>query len=202
MRRPAGTKLNELPPEVKQALSMPSAGPGANALSAAAALGVLAPQLYGIYDLFAGEANGVNSGELGLNYLISGVPTLTATAGAVIPYFTDQDAKDAFDLMYAGSSARSGRPVPASEIKVAMDVMERRRPEIDQLATELRAKGAIAEQDIAKEVARRSFYSRGQRNIAAGAAIGGIAAAIPAIMAMRDQPAAPIPASPEQAGAL
>ena len=53
------------------------------AVNALAQLGLGATGLYGTADLFMGDTNGSNSGEIPLNLLISLLPYATATGGAL-----------------------------------------------------------------------------------------------------------------------
>jgi hypothetical protein len=49
-------------------------------LSYGALAAMTAPSVVGVADWFIGEANGLNSGEVGLNWLLAGIPGLTARA--------------------------------------------------------------------------------------------------------------------------
>lgn len=154
---------------------------GAEALLAGGlvAAGVLAPQGYGIYDLFAGETHGMNSGEIPMNWALSSVPGLTAVAGigvggALTPAGRLQQQIAAMQAM------RAQGVEPPAAVK-----QEFVRAAAEQVArVQGQAKEAMSQAEAMDVLTRR-----GRRAIGGGAVAGAFAGAIPAILAMRDQPA-------------
>lgn len=151
------------------------------ALLAAGLIGTaaLGTQGYGIYDLFTGETHGMNSGEIPMNWALTAVPGLTAAAGAGL----------------------GGVLTPAARLQQQAAIMQMMRAQGVEPPAEMKkefAQAAAAQaariQGQAKEgmsqtEAAQILSQRGKRAIRAGAVTGAMTGAIPAILAMRDQPA-------------
>jgi len=146
-------------------------GDGAtNAAAAAAAAAVAAANLYGLWDGLTGETHFLNSGEFGTNMALSAVPIGTGVLGALAARQISPEVGMAHrpDL---GSQAQNNARLASYLAKAP----ERKGMSPDEL--------------------RQLIARRGGRHAVMGVAAGTLLGAIPAILAMRDGPAA---AGPEQ----
>jgi hypothetical protein len=140
----------------------------------------LGTQGYGIYDLFTGETHGMNSGEIPMNWALSGVPGLTAVAGAGLGGVITP-------------AARLQQQAALMEIMRAQGVeppMEVKREFTQAAAAQTARVQSQAKEGMSQAEAMEILRQRGARASRIGAVTGAMAGAIPAILAMRDQSAA------------
>jgi hypothetical protein len=151
--------------------------------------GAIAPT-YGIYDWFAGEDTGVNSGEVPLNYLISSVPGVTASAGSALSML-DPDTRmgfNSYELERKLAKVQAGTPMDGGGTAVDLNELNRIQEEIKKgyggRVEAMMAKDKALSYDDALSLLR----NRATRRALAGAIAGTAAGTVPAIQWMQDAP--------------
>lgn len=149
---------------------MAGADPATKALIAATLLGGNAVGIASLVDLAAGSANGLNSGEIPLNLLLSMAPGAGALAGMV--------------------PAALASPAAMMTVHAAASKGDTRRMSLDDFKAvrEAAMKFAKANPSLSAAELAQKARVRGGRLLAGSALAGSLAAGIPALLAMRDQP--------------
>jgi hypothetical protein len=150
--------------------------------------GAIAPT-YGIYDWFAGEDNGLNSGEVPLNYVISSIPGATASVGGSLMAL-DPDTRMGFNsykLEEKLAKAQAGVPM-GQGTAVDLNELNRIQDEI-QKAHGGRIQAMMAkDSQLNYDEALQLLRTRANRRALAGSLIGAAAGTVPAIQWMQDAP--------------
>lgn len=149
------------------------------ALLIAAALGggIGIPAVANSVDVYTGDTHGLNSGEIPLNLLIGAAPMTAGIMGGTVTALADPYAR-----AYAFNQAAKNGKDQAVTPERARQVME---------WMDLAAKAQEREASLSREDAMRMIERKGGRRLWGGIGLSSLAAAIPAVIAMRDQPAEP-----------
>lgn len=134
------------------------------------------PFLYGVGDMALGSSNALNSGELFLNPVLG----LAAPAAGVVGGLAGLAATAQGRLALQGLLQKGSTPPWENEGSLAPALQAKQ----DQLIENLMRRDPKLDRSMAEQVLRR----RSGWGMIAGAGLGALAAGIPAIMAMRDQP--------------
>lgn len=179
-------------------------------LAATGSLAAATPAVVGIADLFMGDTNGVNSGEIPVNALLGLGGFAGAGLGAFGGAMTDPIAR--FSTLAGLESLRT-----AAEYKLGMaqspedlerienrmrglaEEGDRLKAQVDMDREAARQRLGVSQQEAAQHVADQ-YEGRFHRRLGAGAWLGGAIATPLSIMAMWDQGKAQ-PPQPPAAGA-
>lgn len=190
---------------------MAMAEPEVLALLAGTGLAVGAPAVYGLVDMVSGPTHALNSGEFFMNDALASAPVFGAVLGggagamltpagrSLLDGLTMETIKDDIARLVK-TPIREGVPGadPAEvtaqfQAKMAQgrvawaDAAKRRQTLIEQAMQQNPA--------LNRAQANQLIERRGGRALWGGALLGALAAGVPAIMAMQDQPAPSQPAS-------
>ena len=147
---------------------------------AGATAGLGATQLMGLIDLFTGEAQLANSGEMSANLAINLVPLATAAAGAAVgsdPVSRGLLGAYAQDVHFKNTVRTATQDADINDA----------RQNLYGAADNLKAR--IMEEASKQHSDPRAVVRQSGRKVARGAGIGAMAGVIPTLMLMRDAPA-------------
>lgn len=158
----------------------------------------LATQGSGLLDLVRGETHGLNSGEIPLNYLITYLaglpPAAVAMASAGLDPVLRESISNAMDKSIANDLAKKGArqgisPEEFSRLKELTET-SKQTPELERVLESVN-KQAVEKgsQALSREQILKNRLRRGGLATLGAAGIG----SVPAILAMKDQPAQALP---------
>lgn len=161
---------------------------GSDPATVAMALGILGAGAgttgMGLVDLFTGDTNGANSGEIPSNLVLSMLPGLGLGIGAeAAQAFNPQAALFAQENRARLLARRAQGASPGGDVAVTPEMAQLLQKRFD--AASRLQEGDV---DLSREAALQQVRTRGRRALYAGGLVGTLAGAIPAVMAMRDQP--------------
>ena len=158
----------------------------------------LATQGSGLLDLVRGETHGLNSGEIPLNYLITYLaglpPAAVAMASAGLDPVLRESISNAMDKSIANDLAKKGArqgisPEEFSRLKELTET-SKQTPAMDRVIKEQMNKAVDkGSQAMTREQILKNRLRRGGLATLGAAGIG----SVPAILAMKDQPAESLP---------
>lgn len=164
-------------------------------LGTAAALGATVPSVAGLADLFTGPTNGLNSGEIPLNFLIAMLPGFGLYGGAALAAQQDPMAKllinTSVDALKAkAASGGDWSQVPAEQLKAYREAAQGRGAAVVEDAVKYREAMLKRNPEMSDDAILERLLSRSGRRLATGAALGSLAGAVPAVLLMQDGPQA------------
>jgi len=158
----------------------------------------VATQGAGLLDLVRGETHGLNSGEIPLNYLITYLaglpPAAVAMASASLDPVLRESLSNVMDKSIANDLARKGAKEGISPEEFArlkqLSETSKQTPELERVLESVN-KQAVEKgsQALSREQILKNRLRRGGLATLGAAGIG----AVPAILAMKDQPAESLP---------
>ena len=146
-------------------------------LAALAATPSLAAGSYGLYDLFDGSSNGLNSGEIPLNYLISMLPGLGTSAGAMVSALNSPESM-------AWLASKLGPEGLSTWVNLFPEQAKAANDRVAAQSAKMREQQPTL---VPEEVSRR-VSNRAKRGLVLPVAAGGALGMIPAIAMMQDRP--------------
>ena len=159
----------------------------------------VATQGAGLLDLVRGETHGLNSGEIPLNYLITLLaglpPAAVAMASASLDPVLRESLSNVMDKSIANDLARKGAKEGISPEEFAklkqLSETSKQTPEMERVLEKINTQAVEKgnTQALSREQILKNRLRRGGLATLGAAGVG----AVPAILAMKDQPAESLP---------
>lgn len=158
--------------------------------------GVLAgvvPSIAGAVDLFSGDANIANSGELGVNPLLALAPAGGAIAGAGLAIPFSRDLRDYARFIDLAIKQKQGIEPTRDDKAQVLKMGRRARDSANEAMRVYEQRSAEGRPMTEREALYMAFRTspawRAARAAGIGALVGSASAAVPAVIAMGDAPA-------------